>query len=110
MLNIDAAAVSAGKVAHQLFNLGGSVIMVFQKFFRQFYGLPFKTGGGQLLGIFLSLFGVDNFPMSPIKLLGALLHRRLQAFPDGLPHAGNGQQIQGLLDGPPVFFRKSRPR
>jgi len=42
--------------------------------------------------------------MSPAQALGALRDRCRETFPDGLPHTGNGKEIDGLLDGAPVFF------
>jgi hypothetical protein len=58
--------------------------------------------------VFMSLPWYKQFPMSPIKLSGALLHRRPQAFPDSFPHAEDEQEIQGFL--PANLLRKSRPR
>jgi hypothetical protein len=62
MLYIDAASIGPGKITHEFFNRRGSVERVFPDDFQQLGGLAFETGRGQLLGVLLGLFGIDNLP------------------------------------------------
>src|SRR5690554_1431420 len=42
--------------------------------------------------------------MSPVQLLVALIHGGIHALTNRLPHTGYREQIEGLLNGRPVFL------
>ena len=62
VLNIDAARVSASKIADQLFEGRWILEWVVGKNREQFLGLWFKTTCSKLLCVLHSLLGINNFP------------------------------------------------
>ena len=69
MVDVDAAGICARQIADQLFKGRVSLKWVLFQHCKKLLRFFLQSGGGQLLGISLRLFGVDEAPFHHLRFL-----------------------------------------
>ena len=94
VLDIDPPGVRAGQIAHQFFKRRRVAERVLREDLQELDRLRLEATGGQLLGVFLGLFGVDQLPdyhgrRVPHRPTGVSMPARMESLMPGIDSRNN---------------------